>query len=61
MVYNVHDVLKKVIGLKYNKIKEHKNLIFSDDFFLNYHFSRWNIEYLRNLHTSKNSYLFNND
>jgi len=25
------------------------------------HFSRWNIEFVKNLHTFKNSYLFNND
>ncbi len=50
MGYNVHDVWKK----------ECEILIFDDDLKFD-HFLRWNIIFVRNLHTFKNSYLFNND
>jgi hypothetical protein len=52
--------MKKSYNLEYNKTKECEILIFGDD--LNFeHFSRWNIESIKNLHTFKKSYLFNND
>jgi hypothetical protein len=50
--------MKKKYSLKYIKTKECENLIFGDDFD---HFSRWNIESMKSLHTFKNSYLFNNE
>jgi hypothetical protein len=31
MGYNVHDLLRKVINLEYNKTKKCENSIFSDD------------------------------
>jgi hypothetical protein len=52
--------MKKTYSLKYNKTKECEILIFDDDLKFD-HFSRWNIEFVRNLHTFKISYLFNND
>ncbi len=48
--------MKKQNSLNYNKTKDCEILIFGDD--LNFdHFSRWNVKYVRNLHTFKNSYL----
>jgi hypothetical protein len=52
--------MKKSYSLEYNKTKECEILIFGDDSNF-YHFSRWNIESVKNLHTFKNSYLFNNN
>jgi hypothetical protein len=50
--------MKKSYNLEYNKTKECENLIFGDYFD---HFSKWNIEFIKNMHTFKNSYLFNID
>ncbi len=52
--------MKKNYSLKYNETKECENLVFGDDLKFD-HFSRWNMESIKNLHTFKNSYLFNND
>jgi hypothetical protein len=52
--------MKKSYSLEYNKITKCEILFFSDDL-KNYHFSKGNIESIRNLHTFKNSCLFHND
>jgi hypothetical protein len=61
MGYNVHDVWKKNHSVEYNKTKECEILVFDDDLKFWSFFSRWNIEFVKNLNTFKNSYLFNND
>jgi hypothetical protein len=52
--------MKKSYSLEYNKTKESEISIFDDDLKFD-HFSRWNVEFVRNIHTFKNSDLFNND
>jgi hypothetical protein len=60
MGYNVHDVLRKNIAYNIIKIKNvnFQFLVMTQKI---YHFSRWNIEFVNNMYTLKNSYLFNND
>jgi hypothetical protein len=52
--------MKKSCNLEYNKTKECESLFFGDDF-KKLSFFKMKIEFIRNLHTFKNSYLFNND
>jgi len=56
----MYKCIKKSYSLEYNKINECEILIFGDDLYFD-HFSKWRIKFVRNLHTFKNSYFFNND
>jgi hypothetical protein len=60
-VNNVHDVWRISYSLEYNKTKECEILIFGDDlkFWSFFKMKHWIC--LNDLHTFKNSYLFNND
>jgi hypothetical protein len=51
--------MRKTYSLKWNKIKECENLIFGDDLKF-WSIFKVKIEYVKHLHTFKNSYLFNN-
>ncbi len=53
----VHDVLKKIVTYYIKNIKKSKNkfLVMISNF---YHLKKWNIEFTRNEHTFRNSYLF---
>jgi hypothetical protein len=61
MSYNVHDVWRKSYNLEYNKTKDCEILIFGDDlkFWSFFKIKHWIC--LKNLHTFKILYLFNND